>query len=154
MFVLSSSLEICLTVSFVSSSHVLMSSALIPLLSPAFPFPESVNGSLQCFCRELWNFFHLFYTGTLISFVIVRLVLVDFQLCFFRLVIWHHSLLLNSPKILAIPLLDVMISPFSFLTFGMSVLFLADVMFEIILDAFEFFQYVLDLFLSSGSFRL
>ena len=49
-----------------------MSSALIPLLSPAFPFFESVNGSLHLFYHELWNFFRLFHTGILIYFYLFQ----------------------------------------------------------------------------------
>ena len=68
LFCLSTSMKICLTISFVSSSHVLVSSALIPLLSPVLPFFfESVDGSLQFFSREFWNFVRLFHVGSLID---------------------------------------------------------------------------------------
>ena len=79
------SLQICLTISFVSSPHALMSSALIPLLSadlPFFPF----DGSLQLFGRDLWNF-RLFYIGTLIFYVVFGLIFVGFHLCFIILIV-------------------------------------------------------------------
>ena len=44
-----------------------MSSALIPLLSPAFPFWEAVNGTLHLIFCELWQFFHFSFTIDIVS---------------------------------------------------------------------------------------
>ena len=53
-----------------------MSSALIPLLSPAFPFLGAVNGSLYLLFCELWYFFHFSFTIDLVSYTCSHLPLV------------------------------------------------------------------------------
>ena len=50
------SLKICLIISFVSSSHSLMSSALITMPSLALPLLRRLMAS--CIFCELWNLFH------------------------------------------------------------------------------------------------
>ena len=99
LFVLSTSLKICLTVSFVSSSHVLMSSALNRCCILLFLFLRLSMAACNYFFPQLWNFFHLFHTDTLISFVIFRLVLVDFQLCFCTSVVCIQSAVENPKDI-------------------------------------------------------
>ena len=81
------SLKICLTTLFVSSSHALMSAALIPLLSADLPFFESVDCSLQLFSRDFLNFFHLFRIGALIFYVVFSLIFVVFQLSIIKLIV-------------------------------------------------------------------
>ena len=50
-----------------------------------------------------------------------------------RIVLLHKACCRYSPKTWAIPFLDVIVSPFSFFTFGMSVLFLPDFMHDMFL---------------------
>ena len=82
------SLKFCLTISLVSSSLALVSSALIPVLSADSPFFfESVDCSLQLFTRDLWNSFHLSRIVALIVNAVFSLIVFAFQLSFIIFVV-------------------------------------------------------------------
>ena len=137
-------LKICLTISFVSSSQALMSSARIPLLSGDLPFFEFPDRILQFFTRDFWYSRHFFSVADVhvsvpfISIFVLLIVVVIF--------LW------NSPKTLAIPLRSVMISPRSFLIFVMITFFFCRFDSRDVSDTFEVFEKFLDYLLSFHSF--
>ena len=78
------SLKICLTISFLSSSQALMSSARIPLLSGDLPFFEFPDRILQFFTRDLWYSRHFFSVAkvhvsvTFMSIFVLLIVVLQF----------------------------------------------------------------------------
>ena len=81
------SLKICLTISLVSSSHALISSALIPLLSADLFFFEFVDCSLQLFCRNLQNSHHLIRVSVVHIDAALILILSVFLFSFFLYIV-------------------------------------------------------------------
>ena len=73
------SLKICLTISLVSSSHALTSSARIPLLSWDLPLFEFVECGSQLFCRNLWNSCRLFGIVVVHDCVAVVVIIIHFM---------------------------------------------------------------------------
>ena len=120
------SLKICLTISLVSSSHALMSSARILLLSGDLPFFEFIDCSLQLFSRDLWDSRHLI--GVVFVHISAAFISIfsDFLFIFVLLIVVVKFYLSNSRQTLAMPLRDVMISQLPFLIFVMSTFFFAD----------------------------
>ena len=115
----------CLTISLVSSSHALMSSARILSPSGVLPFFEFIDCSLQLFCRDLWDSRHLI--GVVVVHISVAFIsIVSDSLFRFVLLFVVVKCLQSSPKTLAIPLRDVMIFPFSFFIFVLSTFFFTD----------------------------
>ena len=117
------SLKICLTISFVSSSHALMSSVLIPLLSAYFAFFWVCNSSV------------VISRVSFISLVSVPRSFMLFSVSFLSysssvLSYWpsSYNLLSISPTTLAIPFLYVLTSPLSFFILVKSILLFADFM--------------------------
>ena len=116
------SLNIGLVISFVISSHVLMSSARSPLLSLALPFFEAVDDSLHFILCELWYFiFHIIDMA--FSFDVHSCFRVVRVLHFFSELIFSIEIAVEFTEGMAIPFLDVIVSPLSFFAFGMSVFF-------------------------------
>ena len=147
------SLKICLTISLVSSSHAVTSSARIPLLSGDLPFFEFIDCSLQLFNRDLWDSRHLI--GVVVVYISVAFIIIVSDFLFeIRLANCRRIFFLNSPKTLAIPERDVLISPFSFFIFVMSTFFFADLIPGMFSDTFEVFEYSLDVLLSFQFFCL
>ena len=110
-------------ISLASSSHALMSSALIPLLSAdLFASFEFVDCSLQLFCRSLWNS-HVFLLRTS---MLLSMSFSPFSYSVSSCTLSSYNFLYNFPKTLAISFRDVMTSPFLFLTSVMSTLLSAE----------------------------
>ena len=118
-------MKIYLTISFVSSSHTLTSSALIPLLSADLPFFEFVDCSSQLFCRDLWDSRHLISVVVMHTDAALIFTLSGFWFRLFLFIVDVYFFVEFAQDI-GNPFSDVMISPLSFFILVMSTLLFAD----------------------------
>ena len=122
------SLKMCLIFCFVLSQQFFELFSSHSTTVSCFSSFEAVDGILNLACREFWDWLelsrHLFFAfqcAILLSFLFF---------CYLRLRRLQTIFAWNSAHTCAIPSLDVMVSPFTCLTFGMRIRFFADLKFE------------------------
>ena len=122
------SLKMCLIFCFVLSLQFFEQFSSHSTTVSCFSSFEAVDGILNLACREFWDWLelsrHLFFCfsvrdSAFFPFFVIFAFVVFIQFC-----------VELSAHTCAIPFLDVMVSPFMFLTFGMRIRFFADLTFE------------------------
>ena len=118
------SLKICLIFCFVLSLQFFELFSSHCTTVSCFSSFEAVDGILNLACREFWDWLELSWLEFSARFCFLSFF------CYLRLRRLHTIFAWNSAHTCAIPSLDVMVSPFTCVTFGMRIRFFADLTFE------------------------